>query len=147
MRDAHNPNSGVKIGGENVSVLLYADDAVFISDTAKGLQDIVDQFDTACEPKSRRINAGKTKVLVFGNTEQRTQCDIYLRGECLEQVNDFVYLGSLFSRDGIIDREIERRVNAGRRVVGVMNGIARNKGLSRKARLAIYNGMLVLTLM
>ena len=57
MRDAHNPNAGVKIGGENVSVLLYADDVVFISDTAKGLQDIVDQFDAACEPKSLRINA------------------------------------------------------------------------------------------
>ena len=38
-------------------------------------------------------------------------------------------------------------MNAGRRVVGVMNGIARNKGLSRKACLAIYHGILVPTFM
>ena len=41
--------------------------------------------------------------MVFDDTEQRTQCDIYLWDGCLEQVNDFVYLGSSFSRDGIID--------------------------------------------
>jgi hypothetical protein len=36
----------------------------------------------------------------------------------VEQVKEFVYLGSMFTRDGKCDSDIERRVNAGNMVNG-----------------------------
>ena len=53
---------------------------------------------------------------------------------------------TLLSRDGCIDREIERRVSAGCRVLGALGTFARNVNVSRDARLSFYNGVLVPTL-
>ena len=41
-----------------------------------------------------RVNVRKTKVIVFECEDERTDCVIVLNGERLEQVNEFVYLGS-----------------------------------------------------
>ncbi|CAK1588521.1 unnamed protein product [Parnassius mnemosyne] len=39
-----------------------------------------------CEIKGLRLNANKTKVLVFERDEERTKCEIWVNQECLEQV-------------------------------------------------------------
>ena len=66
-----------------------------------------------------------------------------MNGVRLEQVNEFVYLGSILSRDGRIDREIERQVSASCRVLGALGTFARNVNATRVARLSVYNGVLV----
>ncbi|CAK1590471.1 unnamed protein product [Parnassius mnemosyne] len=38
-----------------------------------------------CEIKGLRLNANKTKVLVFEMDEERTKCEIWVNQECLEQ--------------------------------------------------------------
>jgi len=43
-------------------------------------------------------------------------CNINVNDEYLEQVDEFVYLGSMFTSDGKTD--IERRVNAGNSING-----------------------------
>ena len=48
------------------------------------------------------------------------------------------YLDSMFTRDGLIDADVERRVNAGNKLNGV-----NNQSMSKKARLAVHNGVLV----
>jgi hypothetical protein len=58
-----------------------------------------------------------------------------------------LYLGRLFLEDGSIDGEIDRRLNAGRKVVGSMMGLARSEVLSTKAKLAVYNSVSLPTLM
>ena len=72
---------------------------------------------------------------------------IELNGERLEQVNEFVYLGSMFDRNGRIDGEITRRVNAGAQVVDAMNKFARDERLSKGARMAVYGSVVVPVLM
>lgn len=47
----------------------------------------------------------------------------------LEQVNEFVFLGSMFERKGHIGDEIMRRANAGLKVVGAFGRQARNENL------------------
>ena len=42
--------------------------------------------------KSRKLNANKTKVLIFERDEERTECKISVNGKVLEQVNE-VLLG------------------------------------------------------
>ena len=65
----------------------------------------------------------------------------------VEQMNEFVYLGSMFTRDGKIDADVERRVNAGNNVNGAIHAVVTNQSMSEKARLAVHNGVLVPTLM
>ncbi|GBP26889.1 hypothetical protein EVAR_16471_1 [Eumeta japonica] len=69
-----------------------------------------------------------------------------LPGEKVEHVKEFVYLGSLFTNDGKHDRDIERKVNAGNNVNGALLANMNTKSVSRPARLAIHNGVLMPTL-
>ena len=45
-----------------------------------------------------RMNASKTKILVFEKNEEKTECKISINGMMLEQVNEVV--GSMFRKDG-----------------------------------------------
>ncbi|KAI5643560.1 hypothetical protein NE865_04362 [Phthorimaea operculella] len=65
----------------------------------------------------------------------------------LEQVKEFVYLGSKFTSDGKCESDIERRVNAGNMVNGALHAFMNSQKVSNKARLAVHRGVLVPTLM
>ena len=58
------------------------------------------------------ISTKKTKVLVVGKdaAEQSTHAVITIRGEVLEVVSQFKYLGSMFTSDGMLNTEINHRV-------------------------------------
>ncbi|KAI8431494.1 hypothetical protein MSG28_015996 [Choristoneura fumiferana] len=94
-----------------------------------------------------KMNVKKTKVMVFERDETVTDCNIVIGDEQIEQVNEFVYLGSKFTRDGKCESDIERRVNAGNMVKGALHSFMNSRKVSNKARLAVHGGMLVPTLM
>ncbi|GBO99331.1 hypothetical protein EVAR_575_1 [Eumeta japonica] len=78
--------------------------------------------------------------MVFEKGESTTECDILIEGEKVEQVKEFVYLGSLFTSDGKNQRyrkESECGNKMNRALLAVMN----SKSVSRRARLAIHNGV------
>ena len=54
-----------------------------------------------------------TSVLVFKKNEEKTECKISVNGKILEQVNEMIYLGTMFSRDGSYEMDVERRIAAG----------------------------------
>ncbi|XP_063542355.1 uncharacterized protein LOC134750982 [Cydia strobilella] len=99
------------------------------------------------ERKGMKINVSKTKVMVFEKEEYMTNCEILIGQERVEQVKEFVYLGTLFTRNGKHDKDIERRVSAGNRVNGALNAFMSSQKVSQKARLAVHRGVLVPTLM
>ncbi|GBP67743.1 hypothetical protein EVAR_40514_1 [Eumeta japonica] len=49
--------------------------------------------------KDKKVNASKTKVMGLERGESTTECDMYIEGEGVEQVEEFDYLGSLFIND------------------------------------------------
>ncbi|CAK1596329.1 unnamed protein product [Parnassius mnemosyne] len=69
---------GVKLGDIKVNCLLYADDAVLIAPSEAELQALVTCMKEECEIKGLRLNANKTKVLVFERDEERTKCEIWI---------------------------------------------------------------------
>ena len=90
---------GVKLGNLNVNCLLYADDAVLIASSECELQALLTTLKEGCENNSLSLNKNKTKVLIFERNKERTECKISVNGKILEQVNEVVHLGSMFSRE------------------------------------------------
>jgi hypothetical protein len=80
---------------------------------AEELQEMVTIMNEALMENGMKVYVTKTKVLVFERDERMTNCEIFINGEKVEQVKEFVYLGSMFTRDGKCDSDIEKRVNAG----------------------------------
>ena len=84
-----------------------------------------------------RISTSKTEVMVL--SRHHTECTLYVNGVQLRQVEEFKYLGVMFSSDGRQDKEIDRRINqasAVPRELGKM--VVSNTRLSQEAKLAVF---------
>ncbi len=57
-------------------MLLFADDVALISETIIKLQHIFFTFDNFCAERSLRINASKTKLMVYGPLSQTYTKDV-----------------------------------------------------------------------
>ncbi len=79
-------------------LLLYADDAVIMSDTPDGLQHILNNLYDYSVKWKLTVNTEKTKVMVFRKGGKLpANLKFYYNGEELDIVNNFVYLGVVFS--------------------------------------------------
>ena len=100
--------SGLELCGRLVNNLRFADDINLMSETTIGLQEITDQVSQQGERLGLVINSDKTKVMTISKEQQDLQ--ITVRGNKLEQVKEFVYLGGQISQDGRCQSDIKRRV-------------------------------------
>ncbi|KAI3355946.1 hypothetical protein L3Q82_004492 [Scortum barcoo] len=79
--------------------------------------------------------------LVVDGPGVRVACPLRVGGEVLPQVEEFKYLGVLFTSEGKMEREIDRRIgaaSAGAVMRSVYRTVVVKKELSRKAKLSIY---------
>ncbi len=51
---------------------LYDDDTVLLAESEAMLQRIVDEFDSICKRRKLKVNAGKSKVIVFEGAREQT---------------------------------------------------------------------------
>src|SRR5687768_18459709 len=97
----------VEVGEVIMKILAYADDLILMADNASDLQGGVHCLNVACEEFGMKISVCKTKVMHVGKSRKEVACD--LNGERLEQVSEFKYLGTIFSEDGKLVRELDRK--------------------------------------
>ena len=60
------------------------------------------------EAKGLFLNSAKSFTVVFSKSEERPTCKITVHGNTLEQVDRFVYLGSLVTSDGRCEQDIRQ---------------------------------------
>ena len=94
--------------------MLYADDISLVCDDIANLRTAVTLMNTTFCQWGLTISTQKTKVLVVGHDaeHQAANADIYVRGDKLEVVSSFKYLGSIFTSDATIDAEVRHRIAA-----------------------------------
>ena len=82
-------------------MLLFADDAVLVSETAKGLQNMLNSIETYCNKWNRTVNTDKTKIMVFQKGGRVSQDQEWkYAGDAIEIVSSFNYLGIVLSSGG-----------------------------------------------
>ncbi|GBP00989.1 hypothetical protein EVAR_2280_1 [Eumeta japonica] len=91
---------------------------VIFAMSACGLQKMVNKINDSVKKRGMREYVRKTKTMVIERCKTTIECDILIESEKVDQVKEFVYLGSLFTNDGKHDRDIARRVNAGNKLMG-----------------------------
>ena len=136
---------GIGFGGGRISSLLFADDVVLLASSNSDLQLSLGRFAAECEAAGMRISTSKSEAMVLGR--KRVEC--LLRGgeEILPQVEEFKYLGILFTSEGRMEREIDRRIGAASAVMRSLNrSVVVKRELSRKAKLSIYRSIYAPTL-
>ncbi|KAI3377041.1 hypothetical protein L3Q82_000254 [Scortum barcoo] len=113
-----------------------ADDVVLMASSGQDLQHVLERFAAECEAAGMRISTSKSEAMVLDR--KRVACPLQVGGEVLPQVEEFKYLGVLFTSEGKIEREIDRDwIGAAQsHAVGVPDVVVK-KELSRKAKLSI----------
>ena len=78
---------------------LYVDDLLILCKSQSDLQLSVSWLHKYTQKWGLRINASKSKVIVF-STYRRRNYEIFVNGTILEQVDSYTYLGVDFHRTG-----------------------------------------------
>ncbi|XDV31537.1 hypothetical protein PO909_002528 [Leuciscus waleckii] len=136
---------GVRFGDHTISSLLFADDVVVLASSDQDLQHALGRFAAECEAAGMKISTSKSEAMVL--SRKRVVCPLQVGGEFLPQVEEFKYLGVLFTSEGRMEREIDRRIGAASAVMqSLYRSVVVKKELSRKAKLSIYQSIYVPTL-
>ncbi len=100
----------IKIGGENINNIRYADDTVILAESDKDLRTLLLAVETTCEEYGISINVKKTKVMVITPKTEITAPKIVLQNGELEVVEQYKYLGAWINRKGDSEEEIMCRI-------------------------------------
>ena len=65
MRIAELEDDGVKISGEKISKLRYADDTALLADSYENMCNVLNKVNDAGERSGLKLNAKKTKVMLI----------------------------------------------------------------------------------
>ena len=128
-----------------VTDLLYADDLVLVAESVNDLELMIGSFDKVCTRRGMKVNASKSKVMVFGG-EDGAICNIEMGGVCLEQVQNFKYLGSVLNEKGNDEADCDNKVLHGRKMAGAIRSLVNVKGMSVECARILHESILVPTL-
>src|SRR6476619_3133592 len=110
MKEAlENVEEGIRVGGEIIKDVKYADDQGMVANTEAGLQSLMDSLNTRAKHYDMKINTKKTKAMVVSRSGGE-RVNITVGGQSVEQVSKFRYLGSLISEDGRCLDDIKTRI-------------------------------------
>ena len=122
-------------------ILLFADDIALLSATALGLQNQINIMSEACKRLFLNINIDKTKIMIFrkggflGKYEKW-----YLNGKPLEVVNEYNYLGFVFTTKMSLKRGVDALVVKGRRAcIDCIRYLKKLSDISKKSFFKIFD--------
>ena len=139
---------GVKLCGEYLNNLRYADDTVLIAESEEELQKLVDAVKEGSLAYGLEMNTKKTKTMIVRrDTKDGSRVNIKVDGVVLEQVESYQYLGQIITEDGRCENEIRRRIGIAKTNFLKMKDVLVTKKLSMETRKKILHCYIVSTLM
>ena len=129
----------MRVEGENVNNIRYADDTVLIADSEEKLQELVETLHGACAAMGLQINLGRGKTEVMGITKraQDLTVNISLQGRRIHQVDNYKYLGAMVTKDGKCEGEVLKRIGMAKSRFNEMRKVLTNMNISMRLRLRL----------
>jgi hypothetical protein len=121
--------------------LDYADDIVAMTHNMKEMKEFLDDLIRVAATVGLKINVSKTKIMKI-NPPPTTRSSIsFLKigNDVVEEVNTFTYLGSVVSKTGGADEDVENRVRLANAAYGALREIWPSHNISRRLKLQIFN--------
>ena len=90
---------GIKVGGQLITDIRFADDQGMVDNTEEGLQRTMDRLSKTAKEYGMKINVKKTKTMVVSK-KGGAKINIKMDGKKIEPVVKFKYVGAILSEDG-----------------------------------------------
>ena len=130
--DRSNSYDEVKINGQKLRDLRYADDTALLSTTDSGLKNLVEATKEHSEDKYLMLNIKKTKIMDTDKCLSKTA--ITIGEDTIENVEHFEYLGASFYGDGRSKNEIRRRIAIAKQKLNNMKRLWKGQSIETKMR-------------
>ena len=117
--------AGIKISGENINNLRYADDTTFMAESEEKLKSFLMKVKEECEKVGLKLDIQKTKIMA-SSPITLWQID----GETVETVSDFILDGFEITADGDCSYEIKRCLFFGRKVMTNPGSILKSRDIT-----------------
>ena len=124
--------------------LDYADDIALLSHTTNHTQQKTDKLTEFGEQIGLKINIKKTKIMTV-NIEKKA--NITVRGEPVEEVTTFTYLGSMIAQDGGAKADIQARLGKARQVFARLRPVWKSRQYGRHTKVKIYESCVLSVLL
>jgi hypothetical protein len=100
----------IRSHGERIPMIRVAGDIAIISESEKDLNEtLIDMERVLVNRYNMKINRNKTKVMVCGR-KISGKMNVVLGNQTLGEVEEFCYLGSKITKDGMCQKEIRSRI-------------------------------------
>ena len=124
----------IKVGGKTITNLRYADDVVLIAGSIDELQSLVNKVNEASTQAGLHLNTSKTKVMKILTNRATDENCVQMNGENIENVVNYVYLGSMFTNNHDDSKEIRRRLCIARNAMVSLINIWKDKAISKETK-------------
>ena len=141
-----NIETGVKINGERLSNLRFADDIILFAENEKQLQNLLKDLNTEGKKDGLKMNKNKAKIMCNEVAKSQHRQGISIDGEQLEEVNEYKYLGRLLTPEDEIAKEIYQRITAGWRRFGQYSTFLKDQKIPMCLKRKIMNIVILPTM-
>ena len=114
--------------------LEFADDLALLSHRLQDLQDKVNALSKAAQHVGLRISQDKTKLL---RTNNQQEAPVTIEGTAVEDVSEFLYLGSKISKTGGTDEDIKARIKKAQQAFAILRPVWKSTAISLKCQSSI----------
>lgn len=134
-------NKGIDIDGQNVSLLLYADDIAIIAENEENLQTVLNCLNDWCKSWKMNINETKTKIIHFRKaSKDKTSFKFNCGQKRIEVTEQYKYLGCTLNESLDLSNTARALSNAASRSLGAnINKLKQIKGMHYKTYTELYN--------
>ena len=123
----------IKIAGENINNLRYADDTTLMAESGEELKSLLMKVKVESEKVGLKLNIQKTNIMATGPI---TSWEI--EGETL---SDFILGASQINADGDCSHEIKRRLLLGRKVMTNLQSILKSRDITLPTKVHLVKAM------
>ncbi len=116
--------------------LDYADDIALLSHSHQQMQFKTDEFARISKNVGLNVHKGKTKILKIGTDNDNP---VVLEGTPLEEVDSFIYLGSIVDKLGGTEADVKARIGKARSAFTQLRNIWRSGKISLRTKLRLFN--------
>ena len=107
--EINTPVSSLSIGGQPLCNLRFSDDISLLEGSEEELQQLTERLEETPAVYDILISSNKSKILV-NSVKPRPSSNVWMDRKMSEEVDEFKYLGSTQTKDGISIMEVKIRL-------------------------------------
>ena len=120
-------------------------------DKETNLQEIINVWEEKLKEKGMQVNPNKSKVMHIHKDKKDpnpTSHNFTMNGQMLEIVDQYKYLGTIFTQNGKINQEVKHRISQSSKIYYQINKtVISKKEVDTKTKLQVYNSIYQPTLL